>query len=727
MCVWTEDADAIKWEDKQLKMVYENQRIRDYLRSNRKLGIAATKGQGKTFLIKAKRAQYQNPDMASEDRNIACFPINDMVDTLDSSVKVNKSLHKLLINYSEWVNLWKISVAVTIIASQEFKELFKEEDFYRIKKETRELLSLPNERRRPSIILAHLLRLDYHELKDILEDATIIVHLLDKINSGIYIFIDKVDQAFSVDVYKDNTNSKARNASYWQYCQYGLANAAYELFSNINTHIKVFYTIRHEALIDSEILAKNTARNIETFLIELIYTKNDIREMFKLYVENEDDKNLHSPKYKHDNQEKAFFGFERLNHVYVEGVDETVFDYLYRHSLRRPYDIMKICKELYLEGPKELTIKRVRHIINETSGKVLKTYFSEVEPFITCDYEDIKKLLTCINTNIFDIQYIHYVCKRYNEEYDMINVCNKDCGNCKNSHPFSTLYNIGILGYLISSSAHPIQRQSFLPIGGSKLKLNEYDLPTSSLYVLHPCLCDEARRLRNSKNRRFQTSDETIIGEDVEITDKKIRQIKSRRRSLLKKLDKEKVFVSSTVNDLEDERTRAKQVLYGKGYYPIMSEQDNFQYGPNDADSHDHCIDELLKCGQMICIIGKEYGGEYAGNKYKEYAEEIKKESGGIIKNPSISLMEFYIGRKKGLKYRIFVQKKVVDEKKNYDSCENKDDFSSSVNKNIFILINFINHLKNETDNEKREGNWYLTFESIDRFAHQLSGVDFIR
>ncbi len=63
MCVWTEDADVIRWDEKRLCMVFENQRIKDYLRSNRKLGIAGTKGQGKTFLIKVKRARYQKKDV----------------------------------------------------------------------------------------------------------------------------------------------------------------------------------------------------------------------------------------------------------------------------------------------------------------------------------------------------------------------------------------------------------------------------------------------------------------------------------------------------------------------------------------------------------------------------------------------------------------------------------------------------------------------------------------
>ncbi len=721
MCVWTEDADAIKWDDEQLKMVYMNQRIKEYLHNNRKLGIAATKGQGKTFLIKAKRRQYQNPNIASEDKRIACFPLDDMVDTLDSSVRVNKSLHKLLINYPEWVSLWKISIAVTIISSDEFEELFdKEKDFNKIRKETRELFNIDNRKNRPSVVLSYLLGLKYYELKDILEDASIIIHLLDRITNGIYIFIDKVDQAFSVDIY--NIQSDARNASYWQYCQYGLANAAYELMSNVNSHIKVFYTIRHEALIDSEWLAKNTARNVEAFLTELVYTKEDIYEMFKLYVQNEDDKNLYMAECKYVNQEKAFFGFDTIEHAYVIGMKEKVFDYLYRHSLRRPYDIMKICKELYLAGSNTLTKDKVRHVINETSGKVLRMYFSEVAPFITCEYKEIKKLLTCINTNIFDISYIHYVCKRYNEEYEMENVCNKDCSNCKNEHPFSTLYNIGILGCLTNSLAHPKYKQHFLPIGESKLKLNEYDLPTSSLYVLHPCLCDEARRLRGNKNRKFITANETIVGEGVEISDQDIAIISKRRINLLRILDKEKVFISSTINDLEEERASAKQLLYDKGYYPILSEQDNFGYAPNNIHSHDYCIDELVKCKQMICIIGKEYGGIYAGDRYESYIEKIRKESGGEIEQPSISLMEFFVGKSKGLVYRIFVQKRVLDEKKVYE--KDKENYNGYIDKRVFKLINFINHLEDEG---KKKGNWFVNFDSIERFTHQLASVDFIK
>lgn len=153
-----------------------------------------------------------------------------------------------------------------------------------------------------------------------------------------------------------------------------------------------------------------------------------------------------------------------------------------------------------------------------------------------------------------------------------------------------------------------------------------------------------------------------------------------------------------------------------------MSEADNFGYAPNDVDSHDYCIDQMLKCKQMVCIVGIVYGGIYAGSKYKEYVKEIEKESKGKITQPSISLMEFYIGKRKGLTYRIFVQREILDEKKIYD--ENKDTYNGKVQPRVFDLVNFINHI---TKNGKRSGNWFMVFSSPERLEVQLKGIDFLK
>jgi len=65
-----------------------------------------------------------------------------------------------------------------------------------------------------------------------------------------------------------------------------------------------------------------------------------------------------------------------------------------------------------------------------------------------------------------------------------------------------------------------------------------------------------------------------------------------------------------------------------RGYNPIMSEKNNFPINASELQgvhSHDYCIDKLLECGSVIFIIGTEYGGEYAGKKYKKLQQEIIK------------------------------------------------------------------------------------------------------
>lgn len=65
----------------------------------------------------------------TDDYTVTCFPRDEMVDTLDSTININKSLNKVLSNYYEWVNLWKISIAITIITSEEFKKIYIDEDY----------------------------------------------------------------------------------------------------------------------------------------------------------------------------------------------------------------------------------------------------------------------------------------------------------------------------------------------------------------------------------------------------------------------------------------------------------------------------------------------------------------------------------------------------------------------------------------------------------------------
>ncbi|MCL2843123.1 MAG: DUF4062 domain-containing protein [Oscillospiraceae bacterium] len=746
MCVWHEDADSLKKGDAALDVIFENNFVRSYLSNKQKyLGIAATKGQGKTFLIKTKRNRLSSANN-QEFEAVTCFPKDSsLVDTLSKGININHSIKGLLQEYRTWVLLWQFSVVATITNSNEYKELYTHSDFrnfsdgvlffFNRKKQFDKNIgetvlqyaeNISNPRGKPSIIFSRLLSLNKSELQLILKEANLALQLLDRITNGIYIFIDKVDQAFD-DVYKIKKKPDSplsANASYWQYCQYALAEAAYNLFS-FNNHIKLFYTIRLEAILDSHLVEKNISRNIESFLIELSYSKNDIYEMFELYVSNEADDCLFDGSLKNENAEKAFFGFEKIPHAHIKNedgspVEENLFDYLYRHSLRRPCDLMLLCKNLYLRNPKELTVKTIRRVVNESSGKVLRRYLSEVEPFITTTLDEFEQLLSTINTNIFNLEYLKFACERYNTERGNITGCNKDCLVCTNIHPFSTLYNIGLLGYLRESFANPTPTQHFLPIGESKLKLNEHDLKNSELFFLHPCLCDISRNTRKNNFKEFITSELTIVGEGVEVKEDKISQIKNSLPMCIEKLNDDKIFVSSTVNDLIEERQAVKKELVRMNLYPILSEEPNFTYGFNDVDSHDHCIDEVLNCKQLVFIIGNEYGGEYAGDRYVDLKEHIIADSQQKIKKPSISLMELYAARANNINYKVFINKNVLKEQ--HDAKNGVHSHDSKCDKRVFDIVNFITHLH---DGDRRKGNWRLVFEDATELSALIRSQSF--
>ena len=332
-------------------------------------------------------------------------------------------------------------------------------------------------------------------------------------------------------------------------------------------------------------------------------------------------------------------------------------------------------------------------------------YLSEMQPFTTFHEQNVKKLLGCINTNFFDLNYIQYVCKRYNRFFAETDKCLGNCQVCSNAHPFSELYNIGLIGCVRNSAANPIFIQEYLTLGASKLKINEYDLPNSPLFFLHPCLCDVSRKIRTGMQHSFFTTNEAIAGDGIQVTNEVLDSIKVSLPTRLSELEDEKVFVSSTVEDLQSERLAVKTSLFNMGFYPIMSESDEFEYAPNDIHSHDHCINEVLKCKKIVFIIGERYGGIYAGEKYKDIATEILNISDGRIREPSISLVELYAAIKHGLKYYVFVKHDVLKQKNIYK----KEGITGNVDENVFVLINFINHLK---IGESVCGNWFLPFKS---------------
>lgn len=710
MCVWVEDADKLEIDSKELDIVFENRLISAYLSGKSSLGLAGIKGQGKTFLIKVKRKRLAKND------SIICLPRNNMVDIIDSSIHIDRSLDNYLIDYNIWVNIWKFAICGAIIKHPQLEEQFNIEKSG-VNNISKNILNMDNIYCSPIFILQKLLELNVNDLIIVLEDTSKLFSQIREIHKSIYVFIDKLDQGFSK--YAKNFNHdirmpiRSRNASFWQYAQYSLAEASYDIFTNTSHHIKIEYTIRQEALIDSEILNKDKARNINAYITKLEYSKSDLKAMYNKYIENEEDKNLVNAGCKMSEHSKAFLGYEEVPHGYIPQIRENSFDYLYRHSFKRPYDIMKICRSLYFVS--NLTIKDIRHIVNNESNQLLNLYMHELEIFIPCKLDELDRLINMIPGNILDLKTMKTICDTYNFENSLEQgwQCNQDCTNCNSLQPFSILYNLGLVGYLQKHEADLYPHEEFKNIGRSILGLNTHTLPDSKFYFLHPGLSNKARDSRNNMGLSFETSNTLLVGDGCEILPTQEKEIKKFIKKSLNNFLKEKVFISSTIFDLLEERKCIRNYLKNRGLHPIMSEHNDFDLRDAQKNhSHDCCIDEMLKCKSFIFVIGKEYGGPYSGEKYLKECEELKNISKGKITTPSISLMEFYVARKNNLKCYAFIHKDI-------DSKDYKKNLSQEMQNEIKFLTHF------SIDGKKIKGNWISRYSTTDELLSRIKNLKF--
>lgn len=705
MGVWTEDADQLTMDSKELNIIYKNRKIDLYLQTKSHiLGLAGVKGQGKTFLIKVKRKSI------SIDLSTICLPYNKMVDTVDNSLTIDKSLRKYLCIYKNWVNIWKFTICATVLTAKDIRENI---NLDKLKDKTKELLRISNNSSEPSVILTQLLNMNINELMTILGDTGKLFEQLKSLRNSVCVFIDKLDQGLSnyTTILQD---SIGKNESYWEYCQYALAESSYDIFTNTGRQIKIYYTIRQEALIDSAILNKNKARNINSYLITLEYTKNDLKNMYNNYIKNETRQNLKNFELRNSSPSKAFIGFEEVQHGYIDNKYENVFDYIYRHTFKRPYDIMKICNALYQYG--DLEVKDLRHIVNHQSTEILKLYIQELSSFLPCNLQDIEDLIKMCPANILSRKSMKDICSLFHLEHSSNELwaCNQDCSSCTSIRPFSMLYNIGLLGYDRLHEADEIPVISFSNIGSSILELDAHILPQNGKYFyLHPTLSNMSRDIRNNLGLSYKTSNAVIVGDNYKM-DAIPNKITNNIRNVSYHLSKEKIFVSSTIFDLKKERRAVRKNLRNRGLHPIMSEHNEFNlHNAQRVHSHDHCLNQVKKCKGFIFVIGNEYGGYYKGNDYLDEKEEIKSLSGGKISNPSISLMEYYIARKNKSKCYVFMAEEIEDK---YQNKLLKEEMKSE--------IDFITHF--QLNDNIIKGNWISHYKDMNEFVTFLNSCKFI-
>src|SRR5215475_8612750 len=349
MRAWTVDADDIQVaDDLSTRELHLTPGIEAFLSPQRsdKFIVVATKGFGKTLLLKAKRVALQERAVCLPQGSLLDKPVGDKIFSAD--------MVALYGHVEPWSNVWLIA----LVADDSLRSVIDH--------------------------FVNLLDLPRSELFKCVNDTNNrLVPRLRTIATPVAIFIDSVDEYFNKHIknrWSRESDTGVLSPSIWYYSQMGLVQVAYEL-RRISHHLKVFASVRKEAF------AKFTeetsmVQQYRGSAIDISYSKPSLKEIFINNVRLEKEKNLCAPGQLRADPITAFLGRSSVTHSYT-GEQEDVFDYVYRHTLQRPRDLMTLGQKLSDLPPEERGNEaRLKVSVNQGATEIAEEYLNEISPYI---------------------------------------------------------------------------------------------------------------------------------------------------------------------------------------------------------------------------------------------------------------------------------------------------------------------------------------------------------
>lgn len=518
--IWSKDADNIVFKDIDIdKLIYKNTSVSEFLEYKNKLCVIATKGYGKTLLLKYKRHKLLNMK-----KGYNFIPVNNDIDTLSLSTNLTKGKYNLLESKENWKVIWKFTFMlssimnygirsgdVDIIESMQDELVDNKFNLYdfgpigrnidiAISKLTKSesLKTFIVNSFNPSQIINSILINSENEIRRVITGALdILKKYFMAIDYNLFIFIDRIDQEVG------NFNNEI-----WRSSQLGMLEAMYSL-NRSNPHVKIYGSIRQEAY---AYYGSEYFLQYQDIVTELKYTKDEIKTVFDRAINTyESTDSLKDPDKLKENPIAAFLGQENIFNDY-SSCNEDIFDYIYRHTMGRPRDIIYFGEEFHRLGS-DLNENTLRVKVNEISSAAIeKGYLREVTRFLSALNEvNIPILLKLIDKNILSYKEIRNICREFNEEVSCPNV---NCEYCpSNMHVFCDLYNIGLLGVVKEDYTRGKKYQKFIkPYESPALTLDNNHLDKNSVYLIHTGFQEYVQRV----NKNYVVIKGIIVGDGIE-------------------------------------------------------------------------------------------------------------------------------------------------------------------------------------------------------------------
>jgi len=490
MRAWTVDADDIRVaDDFDESLLHRTPEIDGFLTPDRddKFIVIATKGFGKTLLLKAKRILYQREGHA------ICLPSGNLLDKpIGDKIFSRETLAFFAASPLPWSKVWLAAIAMAALKHVGAADGLKV---------NARLNGLIADAQLHSVIDHFVRLLDFtpSELQRCATDTDgHLVPRLRALNAPLTIFIDGIDEYFNKHVEDGPSNPSVTgelSPNVWYFSQLGLVEVAYQL-RRINHRLKVFAAIRKEAYAR---LPQRTAmvQQYRGSAVDIVYSPESLREIFVNNARLVKADRMVLPERARTNPLEAFLGRTSVTDTYTRE-EEDAFEYICRHTLLRPRDLMTIGDRLAALRPDERRNEhRMKEAVNQAATEIAHEYLAEIAPYVG-DLE-LERLFHRLPGPILTRAEVEAIFVEHS------------AGANEGEDVLHALYRVGLLGYVQHDRVRGEWRQRFLRPGDATLEPNGA-LPRASHYLVHPVLSDVVGRVNPAYSQRIDRLN--IVGYD---------------------------------------------------------------------------------------------------------------------------------------------------------------------------------------------------------------------
>ena len=490
MRAWTVDADDIRVaDDFDDSLLHRTPEIDAFLTESRddKFIVIATKGFGKTLLLKAKRILYQR------EGHGVCLPSNNLLDKpIGDKIFSRESIAFFSVSPLPWSKVWLAAIAVTALKHTGATEGIKV---------NAKLNALIADAHLHSAIDHFVRLLDFtpSELQRVATDTDgHLVPRLRALKSPLTMFIDGIDEYFNKHVEDATVHASVTgelSPNVWYFAQLGLVEVAYQI-RRINHHLKIFAAIRKEAYAR---LSQRTAmvQQYRGIAVDIVYSPESLREIFVNNIRLVKGDRMVLPGRVGSNPLEAFLGRTSVTDTYTRE-EEDAFEYICRHTLLRPRDLMTIGDRLVALRPDERRNEhRLKEAVNQAAIEIAHEYLAEIAPYVGA--VDLERLFQRLSGHILTRAEVEAISAETGEVGD---------DGVRGLH---ALYRVGLLGYVQHDLVRGEWRQRFLRPGEATLEPTGA-LPPATHYLIHPILSDVIGRINPAFLQRIDRVN--VVGYD---------------------------------------------------------------------------------------------------------------------------------------------------------------------------------------------------------------------